>query len=67
MTVTGQSTATRMAGVRTEPSPDQQPFDPSQIIDGEHLLGPSGWVVIAYRGQTYRLSRTRAGKLILTK
>lgn len=42
-------------------------IDPSQVIDGEQLFGPSDWVVIAYRGQTYRLSRTRAGKLILTK
>jgi hemin uptake protein HemP len=38
-----------------------------RTLDGEQLIGSSGCVLIAHRGQTYRLCRTRAGKLILTK
>ncbi len=67
MNAAARSTGEPVAGVATESSPAEPSFDPSQVIDGERLLGPSGWVVIAYRGHTYRLSRTRAGKLILTK
>lgn len=67
MSAVPRSTGETAAGVSAESLPAEPPFDPSQVIDGERLLGPSGWVVIAYRGQTYRLSRTRAGKLILTK
>ncbi len=50
------------------PAPaDDEPAGAPRVVDGERLLGPSGCVLIAHRGQFYRLYRTRAGKLILTK
>lgn len=39
----------------------------AQPIDSESLLGTRGEVEIFHSGETYRLRRTRQGKLILTK
>lgn len=36
-------------------------------LDSAALLGAKGEVEIAHQGETYRLRRTRQGKLILTK
>jgi hemin uptake protein HemP len=36
-------------------------------ISSEQLLGGAREVLIEHEGETYRLQRTRAGKLILTK
>ncbi|MCM2308253.1 MAG: hemin uptake protein HemP [Sulfuritalea sp.] len=36
-------------------------------LDSAVLLGAKGEVEIAHQGETYRLRRTRQGKLILTK
>ena len=36
-------------------------------LDSATLLGSRGEIVIAHQGETYRLRRTRQGKLILTK
>lgn len=36
-------------------------------LDSAALLGSRGEVEIAHQGETYRLRRTRQGKLILTK
>ena len=36
-------------------------------LDSASLLGSRGEVEIAHQGETYRLRRTRQGKLILTK
>jgi len=36
-------------------------------IDSAMLLGARGEVEISHSGETYRLRRTRQGKLILTK
>lgn len=36
-------------------------------LDSETLLGSRGEVEIVHQGETYRLRRTRQGKLILTK
>jgi hemin uptake protein HemP len=39
----------------------------SRTLDSASLLGAKGEVEIAHQGETYRLRRTRQGKLILTK
>jgi hemin uptake protein HemP len=36
-------------------------------LDSVALLGAKGEVEITHQGETYRLRRTRQGKLILTK
>ena len=36
-------------------------------LDSATLLGAKGEVEITHQGETYRLRRTRQGKLILTK
>ena len=36
-------------------------------LDSATLLGAKGEVEIVHQGETYRLRRTRQGKLILTK
>ena len=36
-------------------------------LDSTTLLGAKGEVEITHQGETYRLRRTRQGKLILTK
>ena len=36
-------------------------------LDSTTLLGAKGEVEIVHQGETYRLRRTRQGKLILTK
>ena len=40
---------------------------PPRPLDSVALLGSRGEVEIAHQGETYRLRRTRQGKLILTK
>jgi len=41
---------------------------PPQVpLDSSALLGTQGEVEIIHQGETYRLRRTRQGKLILTK
>ncbi|MCK9381115.1 MAG: hemin uptake protein HemP [Sulfuritalea sp.] len=40
---------------------------PQRPLDSVALLGNRGEVEIAHQGETYRLRRTRQGKLILTK
>jgi hemin uptake protein HemP len=42
------------------------PTNPQRIAS-EKLLGGAREVLIDHEGETYRLQRTRAGKLILTK
>ncbi len=52
----------------TSPQPEPQfaPV-PGRALDSTVLLGAKGEVEIAHEGETYRLRRTRQGKLILTK
>lgn len=38
-----------------------------RALDSAALLGARGEVEITHQGETYRLRRTRQGKLILTK
>ena len=38
-----------------------------QVLYSAALLGAKGEIEITHRGETYRLRRTRQGKLILTK
>jgi hemin uptake protein HemP len=56
------------------PEPVDVPATPSPIVDGNRrvyqstdLLGADSEVLIAHRGQTYRLRCTKQGKLILYK
>lgn len=56
----------------TEPQTPKQelPSSPAgkpRPLDSMTLLGSKGEVEITHRGETYRLRRTRQGKLILTK
>jgi hemin uptake protein HemP len=44
-----------------------RPMAPQRPLDSVALLGNRGEVEIAHQGETYRLRRTRQGKLILTK
>lgn len=39
----------------------------ADVLDSAALLGSRNEVEIAHQGETYRLRRTRQGKLILTK
>ena len=39
----------------------------TRVVKSHDLLGPSGRLEISHRGEIYRLSITRQGKLILTK
>ena len=43
------------------PTPGPQPLDSARLFDGREE------VLILHGGETYRLRRTRQGKLILTK
>ena len=45
----------------SSPAPEPRP------LDSVTLLGSRGEVEIVHQGETYRLRRTRQGKLILTK
>lgn len=38
-----------------------------RLLDSAALLGARGEIEITHQGETYRLRRTRQGKLILTK
>jgi len=42
-------------------------LDRNQPIPSEHLFAKGEEIRIAHQGEEYRLRRTRAGKLILTK
>lgn len=44
-----------------------RPNDGTDVLDSAALLGSRNEVEIAHQGETYRLRRTRQGKLILTK
>lgn len=48
------------------PPPTPKPAE-TPTLDAEQLLQGRSAVLINYRGQAYRLSLTRNGKLILTK
>jgi hemin uptake protein HemP len=50
-------------------TPDRpaRPVTAAHPLDSTALLGKRDEVEIAHEGQTYRLRRTRQGKLILTK
>ena len=62
-------------GSRSAPAPTAQATrgasaqraDPPPPLDSEALFGASDVVLIQHAGETYRLQRTRLGKLILTK
>jgi len=63
-----------MSPMKTEappvPNPKQRPFRPAGMdrpLDSAELLGAKDEVAITHEGETYRLRRTRQGKLILTK
>ena len=47
--------------------PPRCPAGASSPLNSATLLGAKGEVEITHRGETYRLRRTRQGKLILTK
>ena len=49
--------------------PDRQPPPPvgAALLESTALFGKRDEVLIAHGGETYRLRRTRQGKLILTK
>lgn len=52
----------------TPPQPESRSIlVPGRPLDSAVLLGAKGEVEIAHEGETYRLRRTRQGKLILTK
>jgi len=51
----------------TKPERPVRPAMPQSPLDSVALLGSRGEVEIAHQGETYRLRRTRQGKLILTK
>lgn len=37
------------------------------VVDAAHLLGDAGELAILHGGETYRLTRTKQNKLLLTK
>ena len=51
------------------PTPERpaRPVTTAHPLDSSTLLGSRGEIEIAHEGETYRLRRTRLGKLILTK
>lgn len=54
-----------MSDERKPPNPPAPPTPPREIRS-EALLGGAEEVLIRHEGRTYRLRRTRLGKLILT-
>ena len=60
-------TKTEAQAPTTKPERPARPAAPPPPLDSAALLGSRGEVEIAHRGETYRLRRTRQGKLILTK
>ncbi|MDP2133301.1 MAG: hemin uptake protein HemP [Sulfuritalea sp.] len=50
-----------------EPSPGTRAKARAGSVDSAALLGARNEVEIIHQGETYRLRRTRQGKLILTK
>lgn len=58
-------TATREPTARPAAQPNSS--DLRRPLDSAVLLGHRGEVDIVHQGETYRLRRTRQGKLILTK
>lgn len=56
--------------IPSAPPIQEPPFRPSgadRPLDSAALLGARDEIEIAHQGETYRLRRTRQGKLILTK
>ncbi|MCM2288241.1 MAG: hemin uptake protein HemP [Sulfuritalea sp.] len=52
---------------RARPGLPSNGTDAPRPLDSTTLLGAKGEVEITHQGETYRLRRTRQGKLILTK
>lgn len=52
---------------KAKPEVPRCPAVSPRPLDSAALLGGRGEVEIAHQGETYRLRRTRQGKLILTK
>ena len=50
-----------------KPEPSPHAVANARPLDSAALLGAKGEVEITHQGETYRLRRTRQGKLILTK
>jgi hemin uptake protein HemP len=50
-----------------QPAMSRIPNGNPRPLDSATLLGTKGEVEITHQGETYRLRRTRQGKLILTK
>jgi len=63
--ITERTTAQEAAEQAPEPVSTQTA--PVLRVNTEQLLGASRQLLIEHRGETYRLSVTRSGKLILTK
>ena len=51
----------------TKPRTAPVPHTGAATVDSVDLLGSRNEVEISHQGETYRLRRTRQGKLILTK
>ncbi|MDA8254611.1 MAG: hemin uptake protein HemP [Betaproteobacteria bacterium] len=51
----------------TRPELPRSGVEAPRPLDSAALLGAKGEIEITHRGETYRLRRTRQGKLILTK
>ncbi|NTV96907.1 MAG: hemin uptake protein HemP [Thiobacillus sp.] len=51
----------------TEAAPDRCLEDPGTVVEAERLFKGGQVLVIEFRGERYRLRKTRNGKLILTK
>jgi hemin uptake protein HemP len=49
------------------PTPAPQPREPLHTVRSEDLLQGAQEVLILHNGETYRLRKTKAGKLILNK
>ncbi len=49
------------------PAPPQSPRREERVLDSRNLFGDRREVLITHNGEHYRLTLTRAGKLILTK
>ncbi len=58
----GSELSPSLSGMQPQPQPS-----PAPVLDSAELLGARDEVLIVHGGETYRLRRTRQGKLILTK
>ena len=59
--------ATATAKPRTGSNDNSERASPPPQVNSDTLFGLSDVVLIQHAGETYRLQRTRLGKLILTK